>query len=171
LHQKRMPFIENDLYVEQTDLEDLIFSEIKTLQSWCVQKGIGFDLDLEAASVLSDAKWLAFIVRQLLTNAVKYSETSDIHLHSFESEGRTVLIIKDEGRGIDAKDLPRIFNKGFTSTTQHQDHAATGMGLYLTKKIAQSLHIHIEVHSTLNEGTTFTLTFPKMNEFETIRGV
>ena len=97
-------------------------------------KGIGFDVSLQAAEVLSDAKWLGFIIRQLLTNAVKYSSASDIHIESDLVADHVRLIIRDAGRGIDPKDMPRIFDKGFTSTTSHQDSAATGMGLYLTKK-------------------------------------
>lgn len=165
LHQRRIPFIENDLYIEHIDLETLIFGEIKTLQSWCIQKGIGFELNLEVAEVLSDAKWLAFIIRQLLTNAVKYSEASDITVNSYQKAEHIVLEVKDGGRGIDPKDLPRIFDRGFTSTTVHRDNAATGMGLYLAKKAAQSLLIVIRVESRLGSGTTFTLTFPLKNEF------
>ncbi|WP_263560948.1 sensor histidine kinase [Paenibacillus polymyxa] len=165
LHQKRISFIENDLYVEQVDLKSLVFKEIKALQSWCIQKGIGFDIRLEQMEVLSDAKWLAFIIRQLLTNAIKYSDASDIIIHSYEHKDRIQLEVQDFGRGIDPKDIPRIFEKGFTSTTQHSDHTSTGMGLYLTKKAAQSLLIHIDVHSKPNTGTTFTLIFPKRNDF------
>ncbi|MFJ7744466.1 sensor histidine kinase [Peribacillus sp. NPDC097295] len=165
LHQRRLPFMENDLYIGHTDLESIIFDEIKTLQSWCIQKGIGFDIDLEKAECLSDSKWIAFIIRQLLTNSIKYSEGSDILVQSHESNGQTILEVKDAGRGIDPRDLPRIFDKGFTSTINHQDHGATGMGLYLTKKVADSLLIDITVQSTLGEGTTFTLTFPKRNQF------
>lgn len=165
LHQRRIPSIENDLYIEQLDLEMLIFDEIKTLQSWCIQKGIGFDLNLEVAEVLSDAKWLAFIIRQLLTNAVKYSEASDITVNSYQQAEHVILEVKDRGRGINPKDLPRIFDKGFTSTAVHRDNAATGMGLYLAQKAAQSLFILIGVQSELGSGTTFTLTFPLKNEF------
>lgn len=171
LHQRRIPFMENDLYIEETDLKALIFREIKTLQSWCMQKGIGFEVELETATVLSDAKWLAFIIRQLLTNAVKYSESSDIIIKSYQHDGRTILVVRDYGRGIDPKDLPRIFEKGFTSTTSHHDNAATGMGLYLTKRITKPLLIHIDVYSKLEEGTTFTLTFPKRNDFVDIAGM
>ncbi|MGX2961171.1 sensor histidine kinase [Peribacillus sp. JNUCC 23] len=165
LHQKRIPSIENDLYIEDTNLEMLIFTEIKTLQSWCIQKGIGFEIQLEIEEVLSDAKWLAFIIRQLLTNAVKYSTASDIMITSYEQAEQTILEVKNFGRGIDPRDIPRIFDRGFTSTTTHQDRAATGMGLYLAKKAAQSLLIHIHVNSELYAETTFTLTFPKRNEF------
>ncbi|MDF9760088.1 OmpR family two-component system bacitracin resistance sensor histidine kinase BceS [Peribacillus simplex] len=168
LHQRRIPFIKNDLYIENTDLETIIFDEIKTLQSWCIQKGIGFDIQLDVTEVLSDAKWLAFIMRQLLTNSIKYSENSDITIYSHEQAEQTILELKDSGRGIDPKDIPRIFDKGFTSTTNHRDHAATGMGLYLTKKAAESLFISIAVKSKLGTGTTVTLTFPKRNDFVNI---
>ncbi|MFC7319808.1 sensor histidine kinase [Halobacillus campisalis] len=172
LHQKRMPFIENDLYVEKVELEPLLHSEINTLRSWCMQKGIGFDVDLSIPTVLSDAKWLGFILRQLLTNAVKYSEEgSDITVISREHKGQTNLQVIDRGRGIEARDLARIFEKGFTSTSRHHDTAATGMGLYLAKKSAAPLHIEIDVQSTPGSGASFTLTFPKANEFIEIQGV
>lgn len=171
LHQKRIPFIENDLYIETIDLESVIFSEIKTLQAWCIQKGIGFDIQLEQNEVLSDVKWLAFIIRQILTNAVKYSETSDIIIKSFQQNAQTRLEVKDFGRGIDPKDLPRIFDKSFTSTVNHHDHAATGMGLYLAKKAAIPLLIDIEAQSITHTETTFTLTFPKRNDFAAVISV
>lgn len=171
LHQKRIPFIKNDLYIEEVDIEPLLFNEIKSLRSWCMQKGIGFDIDLQVEKVLSDAKWLAFIFRQLMTNAIKYSEQSDIVISSYEKCGRVHIHIEDEGRGIDPRDLPRIFEKGFTSTTDHQDGAATGMGLYLTDQIREALKIEIDVASTPGEGTRFTLLFPEENEFTKLRSM
>ncbi|MGG1514448.1 sensor histidine kinase [Paenibacillus oryzisoli] len=173
LHQQRLPSIENDIFIENVDLEPLLYMEIKSLQSWCMQKGIGFDVQLDAAEALSDAKWLAFIVRQILTNAVKYSdkEAPDIIVRSFSQDERVVFEVADFGRGIDPKDLPRIFDKGFTSTTWHQDSAATGMGLYLAQKAAHSLHIRISVQSEVGSGTTVTLYFPKPNELVRLTGV
>jgi len=171
LHQKRMPFMHNDLLIEKVPLKPLIVQEIKMLQSWCLQKGIGFELELEADTVLADAKWTAFIIRQLLTNAVKYSEHDDILLKSYKDDYHTYVQITDHGRGIDAKDLSRIFDKGFTSTTAHDDRSSSGMGLYLTKQAAITLHIQISVESVVGEGTTFTLLFPKRNEFESVISV
>lgn len=171
LHQKRIPFIQNDLLSEVSALEPIIFQEIRGLKTWCMQKGIGFDVSLQAAEVLSDAKWLGFIIRQLLTNAVKYSSASDINIESDLVAEHVRLIIRDAGRGIDPKDMPRIFDKGFTSTTSHQDRAATGMGLYLTKKVAEALMIRIQVESKPGIGTTFTLIFPRRNDFVSITGM
>ncbi|ATA60562.1 sensor histidine kinase [Anoxybacillus geothermalis] len=164
LHQRRLPHMENDLYIEQVELEPLLINEIKPLQSWCMQKGIGFDLQLDVRSVLSDAKWLSFIIRQIITNAVKYSESSDIVVKSFMKNGHARLQIQDFGLGIDPKDLPRIFEKGFTSTTEHQNEAATGMGLYLAKKAAKPLLLDFHVESTPGRGTTFTILFPQEND-------
>lgn len=171
LHQKRIAFIENDRYIERTALEPIVHKEIKDLQAWCLQKGIGFDVSLTAKEVLTDGKWLGFILRQLLSNAVKYSQASDIIVESGALEGRTWLRIRDFGRGIDPKDMPRIFEKGFTSTAAHQDNAATGMGLYLAKKVADSLSIRIEVESSPGEGSVFTLYFPQSNDFVSTLGM
>ncbi|WP_339292001.1 sensor histidine kinase [Paenibacillus sp. FSL W8-0187] len=171
LHQKRIPFIQNDLLIEVSALEPIIFQEIRALKSWCMQKGIGFDVSLEVTEVLSDAKWLGFIIRQLLTNAVKYSSASDIIVESELMDDHVRLTIRDSGRGIDPKDMPRIFDKGFTSTTSHQDSAATGMGLYLTQKVADALLIRIQVESKPGIGTTFTLIFPKRNDFVSVTGM
>ncbi|WP_153463916.1 sensor histidine kinase [Sediminibacillus terrae] len=172
LHQKRIPFIENDLYMETIELEPLLFNEINSLRSWCMQKRIGIDVDLSVSTVLSDAKWLSFIIRQLLTNAIKYSEvSSEIVVKSNQKDGQSQLQITDNGRGIEAKDLPRIFDKGFTSTTDHRDNAATGMGLYLSKVAADILKIDIRVQSDPGTGATFTLTFPDPDEFVKIRGM
>jgi len=165
LHQKRISFIENDLHIKKVALQPIIHKEIKSLRSWCLKKGIGFDLKLEHTEVLSDEKWLGFILRQILTNAVKYSSKSDITIKSYARENKTKLEIKDEGRGISSKDLPRIFDKGFTSTTKIRDQSATGMGLYLAKQVATPLLIKIKVHSIFQQGTTVTLTFPEKNEF------
>ncbi|MFB1049829.1 sensor histidine kinase [Paraliobacillus sp. JSM ZJ581] len=164
LHQKRIPFIHNDLFIEKTNLKALLFQEIKSLKLWCVQKGIGFDVNLQETVVLTDAKWFSFMTRQILTNSIKYSESSDILIESFIKEEQCVLTITDYGRGIAKKDLPRIFDRGFTNTVTHLDQVATGMGLYLTKQVANSLHITIEVTSKLDEGTMFALTFPKEND-------
>lgn len=165
LYHKRLLFIENDLFIEKLDLKTLIFKEIKNLQSWCIQKGIGFDIELEGQEVYSDSKWLSFIIRQILTNAVKYSKDSDITIRTFQENHQTTLTIKDFGRGIDPKDLPRIFDKGFTTTSNYRENNATGMGLYLAKKAAEPLLILIGVTSIPKTETTFTLSFPKPNDF------
>lgn len=164
LHQKRIPFIENDYSIQKLNLASLIHKEIKHLMSWCIQKGIGFDLFIQAKDVYSDETWLRFIIRQVVTNAVKYSDDGDITITSELKNDQLQLTIQDTGKGIAEKDIPRIFDKGFTSTLDTRDQAATGMGLYLVKKVAEHLRITIDVQSVLYEGTTVHITFPKKNE-------
>ncbi|MUV36429.1 Histidine kinase [Lentibacillus sp. JNUCC-1] len=171
LHQKRIPFISNDLFIEETELEPVLFEEIKALKPWCMQKGTGFEVDLQITYALTDPKWFAFIIRQLLTNAVKYSEKTDVLIKSDTKDEQRILVIQDFGRGIGKQDLPRIFDRGFTNTTAHYDERATGMGLYLAKQAADALHIDIHVTSKLMEGTRFTLTFPNKNDFVDITGM
>ncbi|MFD1334822.1 sensor histidine kinase [Oceanobacillus iheyensis] len=164
LHQRRIPFMKNDLYIENVDLQSIINEEIRTLRSWCMQKGIGFQIELNVTQILSDAKWLHFILRQIITNAVKYSENNDITIESLIINNQHTLQISDKGRGISAKDLPRIFEKGFTSTKEHFDQGSSGMGLYLAGQAADSLGIRIEVTSEWGRGTCFQLIFQKKNE-------
>ncbi|MDN4604137.1 sensor histidine kinase [Paenibacillus sp. F6_3S_P_1C] len=171
LHQKRIPFMHNDLFVEETELEPILNGEIRALKSWCISKGIGFDMSLYVTKVLTDSKWLGFILRQLLSNAVKYSHSSDIVIESREQEGHLILTIQDYGRGIEAHDLPRIFDKGFTSTQGRLEGTATGMGLYLTRQVAQTLHIDIKVQSAPGEGTVVKLIFPRKNDMIHLAGV
>ena len=172
LHQKRMLVIENDLHMETVDIQQLLHHEIRTLRSWCLHQGVGFELDLRCSTVVTDKKWASFIIRQILSNAVKYSKQSDIIIESYETNKNTVIMIKDEGIGIAKKDIPRIFDKGFTSTYDHpsgKPSSATGMGLYLAKQAANTLQITIEVESELQKGTKITLLFPKKNTFTQIR--
>jgi len=171
LHQKRIPFMHNDLFVEETELEPILNGEIRALKSWCISKRIGFHVSLDVTKVLTDSKWLGFIIRQLLSNAVKYSHSSDIVIESKEQDGHIILTIQDYGRGIEAQDLPRIFDKGFTSTQGRLEGTATGMGLYLTRQVAQTLRIDIQVQSAPGEGTSVKLTFPRKNDMIHLAGV
>ncbi|WAA09059.1 sensor histidine kinase [Fervidibacillus albus] len=171
LHYKRIRFMENDLIMEKIALKPLIHQEIKELQSWCIHKGIGFTIDLQVKEVVTDGKWVAFIIRQLLTNAVKYSRHADIEIESFDENGKTVLKIKDYGRGIKQKDLPRIFEKGYTSADNQSASPATGMGLYLAKRVAEPLKMEIDVQSEYGKGTTVRLRFPRKNDIVRMSGV
>ena len=170
LHHTRLPSLEKDYLVENVPLQKLIHAEIKELQAWCMQKGIGFEIDLLQDEVLTDQKWLAFILRQLLSNAVKYSEPDkEIHIFSRKDEtGHTVLTVKDFGSGITKADLPRIFEKSFTGTTGRNTVASTGMGLYLAKNATDRLGIRIAVDSKVDEGSAFSLRFPLKNEMTKI---
>ncbi|MGO1923013.1 MAG: sensor histidine kinase [Jeotgalicoccus sp.] len=168
LYLKRLPNIKNDLYIEEINLAELLNTSIKKLRDICMQKNIGFDIELSEPLVHTDRKWMQFVLDQIITNSVKYSENNDIVINGKIINEQPVLTITDYGRGINEKDINRIFESGFTSTSDHDDAQATGMGLYLTKEVCDVLGINIEAASQYGEYTTVTLTFNLANEFTRI---
>lgn len=172
LHQTRLDSMEKDNRMEQVQLSDVVFAELKAMKSWYLAKGIGVDYDGLDQSVYTDRKWFAFIVRQLLSNAVKYSHANEeIRIYSNQNdEGHTELCIEDEGIGIKPEDLPRIFQKSYTGNIGRESAVSSGMGLYLAKNAADKLGITMKVQSEEQRGTCVTLTFPTPNEFTKIIG-
>lgn len=169
LYEKRLTNIGKDLYMERVDVKEVISSTIRKLRAICMKKGIGFDIDLQLTHVETDLKWFSFMMDQILGNSVKYSGNSDISIQSFLQQGWPKLRITDTGRGMTAEDIPRIFEAGFTSTSDHGDREATGMGLYLTKEAAEAMGIEIDVQSRYGEGTSVILTFPKKNQMQEVK--
>ncbi|MFJ7733034.1 sensor histidine kinase [Lysinibacillus sp. NPDC097231] len=172
LHQTRLASIEKDNYLAEIELRTVVYKEIKAMQAWCIEKGIGFDVDELTETVTTDGKWLAFIVRQILSNAIKYSPAnSEVFIFTeVDPNGATLLHIKDSGIGIRKEDLPRIFQKSYTGTAGRESAQSTGMGLYLAHNVAQKIGIHIAVQSIVNEGSLFTLRFPLQNEYVKLTG-
>ncbi len=172
LHQTRLASIEKDNYLAEIELRTVVYKEIKAMQAWCIEKGIGFDVDELTETVTTDGKWLAFIVRQILSNAIKYSPAnSEVSIFTeVDPNGATLLHIKDSGIGIRKEDLPRIFQKSYTGTAGRESAQSTGMGLYLAHNVAQKIGIHITVQSIVDEGSIFTLRFPLQNEYVKLTG-
>ncbi len=172
LHNTRLPYIEKDTMIEDVNIQKVVYQEIKDLMPWCRIRNIGFEtIDLDQKT-LTDQKWLSFIVRQLVSNAVKYSkENSEILIYvKKDTMGRLILSVKDEGTGISEADLPRIFEKSFTGRVGRESTASSGMGLYLARNAAEKLGIKITVISKVNVGSTFSLQFPLKNEMLQILG-
>jgi OmpR family two-component system bacitracin resistance sensor histidine kinase BceS len=171
LYISRLPSLEADYVLEQTGIQRLAAQEVRELASWCVEKNIAVEFEGEEAVVRTDRKWCRFIIRQLLTNAVKYSpEGGTIFLSTTDmSDGHVRMTIRDEGPGIAAHDLPRIFDKGFTGGNGRLQNAATGLGLYLAKAVAVKIGISLTVQSGLQAGTDMQMTFTASNAFESVR--
>ena len=112
--------------------------------------------------MVSDEKWLSFVMEQLLSNALKYTQQGSV---TIEMRGSDTLCIRDTGIGIAAEDLPRIFEKGYTGYNGRMDKRASGLGLYLCKRICDNLGIKITAESVLGEGTSFYLKFDLDQKF------
>ena len=166
LHATRLMAIEQDNMLYNVIVKDIVAKEVKELRSWFFEKQIALDIDDVDLNVISDAKWLGFIIRQLLTNALKYSEAGqEIYIYTTENNHQQTLHIQDFGQGIAPEDLPRVFRKSYTGTLGRETSAASGMGLYLVKQAADALHINVSITSKLGEGTTVSLQFSQMNEY------
>lgn len=168
LYIRRLTSKSNDFYFGHFNLKNMVIKEIQHGRNISIAKGVGYDINIDDTEVYTDEKWCRTILRQIISNALKYTENSDILIESGEQHGQTYLIIEDKGRGIKARDLPRIFERGFTSTTNQRESTATGMGLYLVKEIAEGLSIKVNVKSTYGEGTKVLLIFANPNMFTTI---
>lgn len=166
LHATRLMTIELDNRIEKVQVKEVLIQEIKALRSWCFEKQIAIELNSVDVTVQTDAKWFGFIVRQILSNAVKYSDIGgEVSLSTYTVDDQVVLKIQDKGIGIKSEDLPRVFRKSYTGTIGRETSAATGMGLYLAKQAADSLHILLTIESTEGVGTSVNIIFPKMNEY------
>lgn len=155
----------NDVFFEYVDLKRLVIEEIQITRYISQAKGIDYDLNFENEyKVYTDSKWSRMMIRQILSNAIKYSNEGTIHIQSFKDYNHVTLVIKDEGRGISKKDLPRIYDKGFTSTGFRNETTSSGIGLYLVNNVKNSLGIQVDISSHELEGTEVKFMFPNQNE-------
>lgn len=171
LHTTRLMTIQQDSHLGKVSLRQVVIEEIKTFRSWCIEKGIGFELDQLEGEVIADKKWLSFILRQFISNAIKYSNPNSVIeiISAFSEEGHMLLKIKDFGKGIAAQDLPRVFKKSYTGQKGRESAIASGMGLYLAKQAADNLGLNLSLHSEVDKGTTAVIQFPLQNDYSTIR--
>lgn len=172
LHATRLLTMEKDNRLEPVQISSIVMKEIKELRAWCLEKGIAIEIEGIEKTVLTDAKWLAFIFRQIMTNAIKYSHAqTQINVTAVSDNEQITLIVKDEGVGIASIDLPRIFEKSYTGTIGRETSASTGMGLYLAKQAADHLHIQLKIESEIEQGTTVFLYFPRQGDYEKTFGM
>lgn len=165
LYLTRMQSQNKDLYFEHVALRNLVIEEIQLTRFISQARGIGFDLIIDVEmKIYTDTKLCRMMIRQALSNAIKYSKNSTIVIEATLVNNHVTLSIKDEGRGISAKDLPRIFERGFTSTTFHNDSASSGIGLYLVNELKKALKVAVNINSELNKGTEVIFTFPEQND-------
>ncbi len=171
LYISRLPTLETDFVLEKAGIQQLVALEVRELTSWCMEKNIAVEFEGDEAYVATDRKWCRFVIRQLLTNAVKYSPQGGIILvtTTVSPNGHVRLTIKDEGPGMADHDLPRIFDRGFTGDNGRLQNAATGLGLYLAQTVASKLGIHLAVRSALHEGTEMDMVFASPHAFGEIR--
>lgn len=140
-----------DYVLRECSLDKLIRQAVRRLATQFIRKKIRLRYEPVGIRAVTDEKWLGFVIEQLLTNALKYTDSGEIAI--FLEEPKT-LCIRDTGIGIDPADLPRVFEKGFTGLNGRQSQRASGIGLYLCRRICECLGHGIAIESEMGKGTT-----------------
>ena len=156
----RLDSSENDFVIKEYDLDDIIRQAIRKYAPLFIRKKIALDFQNTNCKVLTDEKWLVFVIEQLLSNAIKYTNKGKISIYLLEDKK---LVIEDTGIGIAEEDIPRIFEKGFTGYNGRTDKKATGLGLYLCKKIMTKLSHGISIESEVGVKTKVILDLSMIN--------
>lgn len=140
-----------DYVIQEYNLDDIVRQAVRKFAGQFIRRGLRLCYEPLNVSAVTDEKWLLFVVEQILSNALKYTSKGTITIGVEEPKK---LYIKDTGMGIAAEDLPRVFEKGYTGYNGRSDKRASGIGLYLCKRICGKLGHKITVESTIGEGTT-----------------
>ena len=146
----------SDFVLRRRELDDIVRSCLRKFAPLFIMKKLRLDFRETHMTVLTDEKWLAFILEQLLSNSLKYTPSGSISVYA---EGNS-LVLADTGIGIAPEDLPRLGERGFTGYNGHEDKKSTGLGLYLCRQLCQKLGHGLEISSVPNSGTTVKITFP-----------
>ncbi|MEG1003312.1 sensor histidine kinase [Clostridium sp.] len=159
----RMESISSDLVLKNYSLDSIVKQAVRKYARLFIGKNIKLDFKALNTTVLTDEKWLVFIVEQIISNAIKYTcEGGTISIYMDKRKSKT-LIIEDSGIGIKAEDLPRVFEKGFTGFNGRDDKKSTGIGLYLCKNILKKLSHQIQIESEVSKYTRIKINLEIMN--------
>ncbi len=140
-----------DYVIKPCSVQTIVQKAVKHFSLEFISKQIAVEIDNVDITVLSDEKWLLFVVEQIVSNALKYTPSGTIR---FSLIPPATLCISDTGIGISKSDLPRVFEKGYTGYNGRQDTRASGIGLYLCQRICHQLHHTICITSEIGKGTT-----------------
>lgn len=143
-----------DYVFKECNMDEVIKNSVKKFASEFIGRKLSLKYEPEDVTVVSDSKWLGFVIGQIISNSLKYTETGGIKIYFKEPK---ILVIEDTGIGIAEEDLPRIFEKGYTGYNGRTDGSASGIGLYLCRRICGNLNIGIQAESEVGKGTRIIL--------------
>ena len=157
LQYLRLENFHDDLQLKQVALEQLVKEVVRKYSLFFIQKGLTINLDDLNVKVISDEKWLLVIIEQVLSNSLKYTKSGGIEIYFKDN----TLYLKDSGIGIKDSDILRVFERGFSGYNGRLTQQSSGLGLYLSKKIADQLGHEISISSQVGQGTTVSIHFQK----------
>lgn len=171
LYYARVKSPEQDCIIRQTALADIVSQAVGNHRTLLIQSQMKIETGDLDFTVYTDRKWAVFMLGQLLQNASRYrnNDSPSILLTATRCGRQVRLTVSDNGIGIPAHELPRIFDRGFTGSNGRTRGGSTGMGLYLCRKLAALLEIDLQISSEEQKGTAVTLTFPARQAAETLQ--
>ena len=146
---------DEDLVFRECSLDRIVKQAVRRFSQQFIRKKIRLIYEPLEKSVITDEKWLLFVVEQVISNALKYTVRGSVEI-TLEGDDKDVLLIRDSGMGIAPEDLPRVFERGFTGNNGRTDKKATGIGLYLCKRVCDKLGCGISVSSSCEPERSFT---------------
>ena len=164
LHYNRIGDMSNDMVIEEVELQKTVHQVLKKFSILFINRRLNISVEVPETKIISDKKWLVLVIEQILSNAIKYTESGSIKIYGCQEYGVVQLIIEDTGIGIRAEDLERVFEKGFTGYNGRLDQRASGIGLYLVKKAMDHLKHKITIESQVGEGTKVTILFRNLTK-------
>lgn len=151
---------EKDFLIRPSGLAEIAEKAIDRFRTLLIQNSVRIEMKNMEQTVYTDEKWMIFILGQLLQNAVRYRNENPVLTLSARQLGKQVqLTVADNGIGIPAHELTRVFDRGFTGSNGRSRGGSTGMGLYLCRKLADCLEIDLKITSEVEKETKVTLTF------------
>lgn len=162
LYYARSENTEKDYFIKPVQLDNVIHNVILKFRHALMEGKVIINIQDTENLVYTDEKWLTFVLSQIVQNSIKYFDKQEKQLNIYSQDyGTNVqLFIEDNGCGIKASDLSRVFEKGFTGSNRNKANA-TGMGLYLAKKLCDRLGLKLDIMSREQEYTRIIITFPK----------
>lgn len=164
MHFARLDSFKEDFLVERVSLKNLVVNTVNEGKKNFIKNRIIPRVEIEEdIEVYSDAKWMKFVLEQIIINGIKYSKGKgkELLIKAVKNEKKIKLSVIDEGIGIPGKDIKRVFNPFFTGENGRTYGESTGMGLYITKEVCKNLGHEVEIESTVNEGAKITIIFKK----------
>ena len=159
--------VEKDYFIKKVTLADLVHPVLLEYKNYLLNYSFKVEVkNLDNLVVYTDIKWLNFIIEQILNNSLKYQNKKEriVRIKGIDDKNNIKLVIYDNGVGIKDADLSKVFEKGFTGSNRSKKNAS-GIGLYLVKKLCDKLGIDIKIESVYLKYTKVIITFPKGNYF------
>ncbi len=154
-----------DFVLKRYSLDAIVRQVVHRYAKLFIRQKIGLDYQELNCEVLTDEKWLAFVIGQILSNALKYTKEGTISIY-LEDREKKILVIEDTGMGISEDDLPRVFEQGFTGYIGRMEKRSTGIGLYLCKRILDKLSHTITLESEVGQGTRVKVRLDTVDLFD-----